>query len=770
MRSSRRLHLLLGAALLLPDLARAAAAREPSPPAALEQIVVTAKRRRQAIENVPQTVDVVRAAELQRLNIVAFQDVQQLVAGLQLSDNGGRGQNISLRGITYDPDTTANPAVDTYVNEVPLSQTSSAFQDLYDIDSVDVLRGPQGTLRGRTSPAGAIIVDTKRPAMQGWDGALTQTFSDDGLFQTQAAVGAAIVPDRLAVRLAGLFDQNDLYQTRSLATGQRDFNLQHSGRITLEARPANGVDLVVVHQESNDRTRELFGVSGNGAFGPILPAQNLSVLPGPYIFYNRTSLTTVQATQKFGSSELAYTGGYQSVRDEFQEYADKGGLFPHFNNGSQRLGQSVGTLSQEVRYQSSGDTRFTYLGGLYYLHQDASAAVFTPSEIVFAPNPGGMYPGATPIANIDATVRIPQLVTDYAMFTDESYEVTPDDVIEGGLRWQFEKQYRSSGYTVVLPFGLGTQSQQLVSPGNQHEEYRAWTGLASYTHHFTRDLALYASYGQSFRPGGIVLGISLPLPEKFLLFKPETSSDFEVGSKARLFDGRVRMSADIYHQTYVNYIGRENNIFTSANGQSGPQSITTNGNAIAQGAEASLSAFVTDAWRVDADTTYTDARYDHARLPCNDYAGTGAPNTNGVPRVTGSGVTSNCTTTATLGAPNWYLSLNSEYDMPVSRLATAFVRGLYSFTPANRLALQSTSQDPRNIASFYVGARAPAGSWEAFVFVKNAFGVNGSTNLFGEQFDSGFTTAGQPVNYDTRYGSSVIVHPRQVGVSLTCRF
>ena len=119
------------------------------------------------------------------------------------------------------------------------------------IDSVDVIRGPQGTL-ARPYLAGrrdhcryeAAI------AMQGWDGALTQTFSDDGLFQTQAAAGAAMVPGQ-AGRAAGraVRSERSVWQTRSLATGQRDFNLQHSGRITLEARPANGVDLVVVHQE-----------------------------------------------------------------------------------------------------------------------------------------------------------------------------------------------------------------------------------------------------------------------------------------------------------------------------------------------------------------------------------------------------------------------------------------------------------------------------------------------------------------------------------------
>ena len=757
----------------------ATACAQAAEPAAIEQIVVTAKRRAQKLQDVPQTVDVVRAEKLRRLNIVAFQDLQSVVAGLQLSDNGGRGQNISLRGITYDPDTTANPAVDTYVNEVPLSQTSSAFQDLYDVESVDVIRGPQGTLRGRTSPAGAILIDTKRPALQGWDGTITQSFSDNGLFQTQAAAGAALIPNKLGVRIAGLFDQNGLYRTRSVATGQRDFNLQHSGRITIQARPTDTLDIVLMHQQSNDRTRELFGVSGNGTFGPITPSQNRSVLQGPYIFYNRTALTTLTATQSFGGSQIVYTGGYQAVRDEFQEYADKGGLFPKFNNGSQQLGQSVGTLSEEIRYQSIGQTRLAYMGGLYYLHQDANANIFTPSEIVFAPNEGGPYPGATPIANINANVTIPQLVTDYAIFTDESYKITPNDVIEGGLRWQYEKQYRASGYTVVLPFGLGTQSQQLVSPRNQHEEYRAWTGLASYTHSFTKDLSIYANYGESFRPGGIVLGISLPLPENFLIFKPEKSSDFEIGTKALLNNGRLRLAADIFHQTYVNYIGRENNIYTTL----GYQSITTNGNAVAQGFEASASTFLTNAWRVDANTTYTDARYAGARLPCNDFAGTGSPNTNGPPRITGTrvagtsvtgtrvtstGVTSLCTTKGTLGTPNWFLSLNSEYDVPISGQLIGFVRGLYSFTPASRLTLQATGQDPRNLTNLYIGAHTSA--WEAFLFVKNAFNVTGSTNLFGEQFDSGYTTAGTAVNYDTKYASSVILHPREVGISLTYRF
>src|ERR1700733_7947815 len=145
-------------------------------PGQLEQIMVHAKKRRQNVQSVPQTVDVVGGVTLKHLALTQFQDLQSLISGLTLSDNGGQGQNISLRGITYDPDTAANPAVDLYVNEVPLSQTSSAFQDLYDMDSLEVIRGPQGTLRGRTSPAGAILMETKKPDMDGWNGYVQQIF------------------------------------------------------------------------------------------------------------------------------------------------------------------------------------------------------------------------------------------------------------------------------------------------------------------------------------------------------------------------------------------------------------------------------------------------------------------------------------------------------------------------------------------------------------------------------------------------------------------
>jgi iron complex outermembrane receptor protein len=764
------------AAALLGGAARAADTVAPQPAAAsptgqgpvLEQIIVTAKKRSQNVQNVPQTVDVVGGTTLKKLNVLQFQDIQSLVSGLTLSDNGGQGQNISLRGITYDPDTAANPAVDIYFNEVPLFQTSSAFQDLYDVQQVEVVRGPQGTLRGRTSPAGAILIDTVRPDLDKWGGYVQQVFATDGQVQTQLAAGGPIVRDKLAVRIAGLFDQNDVYDTHDETTGKTDFNLQHSYRMTVTMKPTDALDVVLTQQESNDRTRELFGVTGDGTDGAISPAANLAVEPGPYLFYDRTSLTTLQANYHFDANELSYVGGYQSVKDEFQEEQDKGNLFANFYSGAQQDNEGLEQFTQELRFQSSGEQRLGYMVGAYYAHQDAIVGVFTPSEYLFVPAATKL--GVAPLAIVDADVKIPDLTTDYAIFTDETFKVTPDDVIEGGLRWQLERQYRSSTYVAYIPeiFGGGIAERNvLISPQNQKAEYRAFTGLFSYTHHFSSKISIYTSYGESFRPGGVVLGNSLPLPEQFLLFKPETSYDFEIGAKSELFDGRVRLNADIFHQAYSGYIGRQPNLLTNL----GYATLTTNGNAIARGAEFSADAFVTDDWRLGLNMTFDDSHYDNARLPCNDFNGSGSPNTDGPPHVPAGQTVAYCTVNASLGEPNWFVSANTEYDVTVNDRMQAFVRALYTFTPRNHLGLQDVNEDPRNIANIYLGLRGSAG-WEGYFFVKNLFDTVGYANLFGEQYDAGFKlpNTSNNVDYDTGYRSSAIARPRQFGLSLSYRF
>ena len=161
--------LLAGASLCV--LATTAVAAQPPPPSAaaaapenatLGEIVVTARRRAESLQEVPQTVNAVTAETLQKLNIRQFQDIQAVVPGLSLSPTPTGYQNAaSLRGVSFDVNTGAQPTVAFYLNDAPV-QLSFLFQSMFDVGQVEVLKGPQGTNRGISAPSGAPSEKTSR--------------------------------------------------------------------------------------------------------------------------------------------------------------------------------------------------------------------------------------------------------------------------------------------------------------------------------------------------------------------------------------------------------------------------------------------------------------------------------------------------------------------------------------------------------------------------------------------------------------------------------
>jgi iron complex outermembrane receptor protein len=172
-------------------------------PGEMQEVVITASKRRESIQSVAMSVDAVTAAALQKMNVNQFADVEKLSPGLVLDPADGRGQNVSLRGVAFDPDTGASPTVQVYWNETPIA-TSDAFRSIFDIGRIEVLRGPQGTLRGQTSPAGAITVATQLPNVDAVEGMIGQTWGTHALWNTQAAINVPLIKGKLAVRVAGV--------------------------------------------------------------------------------------------------------------------------------------------------------------------------------------------------------------------------------------------------------------------------------------------------------------------------------------------------------------------------------------------------------------------------------------------------------------------------------------------------------------------------------------------------------------------------------------
>jgi iron complex outermembrane receptor protein len=140
-------------AIALPQLCWAAEAQQQAPaPASANEIIVTATRQEQTLQDTPMAVDVVTSDTITKLNVFDAKEIQNLSPGLQLTNNDGRSNVATLRGVTFDPDSGSSPAVEIFLNEVP-TDAQTVFTAIYDVGQIEVLRGPQGLFRGRTSPA-----------------------------------------------------------------------------------------------------------------------------------------------------------------------------------------------------------------------------------------------------------------------------------------------------------------------------------------------------------------------------------------------------------------------------------------------------------------------------------------------------------------------------------------------------------------------------------------------------------------------------------------
>ena len=175
----------------------------------LEKIIVTAQKRSESIQDVPSSVNVIDGDALKDFNVFSFTDLDALTAGLNITSFNGRSGRIDLRGIDYNPNSAAEATVTTYWNQA-IVDSNAVFQQMFDIQRVEVLRGPQGSLAGRTSPAGAISIHTARPNLEEIEGEIRATVADNDGVNTQIAGSFPLIPGELAVRIAGVYDESDL--------------------------------------------------------------------------------------------------------------------------------------------------------------------------------------------------------------------------------------------------------------------------------------------------------------------------------------------------------------------------------------------------------------------------------------------------------------------------------------------------------------------------------------------------------------------------------
>lgn len=720
-------------ALATMALAGAASAQQAAPAgetADSGEIVVTAQRRSEALEKTPVAIAVVSGDTLARQAITSERDLQFATPGLTVRASQNDNQlNYSLRGQTVDAYTSSLPSVLPYVNEVQVGGAgSTAF---YDLQSVQVLKGPQGTLFGRNSTGGAVLFTTAKPTedLSGYGAIRYGRFND---FQVEGAVSGPVAGDSVLVRVAGSYRNRDGYQ-RNIFYNEMLGKVDRLGlRFSLSINPDGPVsnDLVVDYFRANGTSISpvvtyVVPVADNVPGNPFVP--NNVFFPdlvafgaaqdarGPYVVdvdsvsKHRTRKWIVSNVTSFelnDDTKIRNIFGY--VRSKYFDAGDIDGTrFGIDGRGNAATGAFGGDglieqVSNELQLLGNlMDGGLEYVVGGYY--SDSKEHLRNTSFIL---NGLGVPP------QINAGTTTSKSLAGYGQATLDTglagFKLT------AGLRYTSEKvaferdaddQWLAPAFDPFFADGRFVRTQE--------DRFKKVSWTVGVQNQVTPDLLLYANTRRSFRSGGF--NFHGPPTPGFANtsggeFRPEIATDIELGAKFRGDAGGmpVRLNLAVYNM-WVKDLQRANYvaIYGALAG------ITVNvPKAKISGFELDGSIKPTDWLTLGGNLNYTDARFTDNQVPV---LGT-------------DGGTSFATFDTYPDTPKWSGALYADVTVPVSSGWDLTLHGDVFRQTSNYYSSTGRSLNPGTLipaytlANFRVGIEESAGSgWSFAALVKNAF-------------------------------------------------
>lgn len=726
---------------------------------AANEIIVTATKRPEAVQDVPLTVNVVTAETISDLHIQNTIELTRIVGGLSLTQTSPSEQSISLRGIKMPSGGgPSSPTVESYVNEVPIT-VFDAFATTLDLGQVEVLKGPQGSTRGRPAPSGAITYATQRGSFTDFDGYATGTLSDHDGRRVEGAVGGPI-SENIAFRVAGVYDYNGLTEVRNINNGESNYQETYVARGTLSFQLGDRFSADIMGQythQDGDFYRQIEGTApcagdqggavlvSSVACGQTFTLEDKVALtsranPNRY----RGTLVTANADYELTDNlDVVYVGGYNDTRYFTELSFDFAGIgaaqVPSYLN----VLTNRRAISNELRLQSSGDGPYNFIVGGFWLNIKQDGLL---NFIPFTPPAG--------VPNDSKT-------NEYGLFTSQELAITDSDKIRGGLRYS----------STTIHNNLTGVSRN----------YDAITWDASYQHEFSPDVMTYITYGNSYRPGSGGIGnspVAGVIPTSFGNFEDEKSRSLELGLKSQWFDGMVTLNIALFDQKYDGYITSQFNIACTgvpnpnglafatrdgtATGQNCFGTMTGNGDAVSRGVEVELNVNPLRGLNIGGIFTYTNAHFDDAELPCNDYNGDGVLDVDGVPRVQQGRYVSLCRNSDPLGSlPKISFTTRSSYEFNVGNVP-AYIRA-NTFTRSSSFFPQTGATFPGyTTVDGSVGAYSPDETWELSLWVKNLF------NVVQQDTDGGPWTIFGNVPSGLRIGT--VTNDRELGVTVRKTF
>lgn len=690
-----------------PNPAANAAATDPSGPG-LQDIVVTAEKRAGSLQRTPISITALGGKDLATAQVRALTDIQTLVPGFQIGSSIGVAQlNIRGIGISTVIAPSSESAVAVNLNDVYVSRTISQLAGFYDIASVEVLRGPQGTLYGRNATAGSVNIRTNMPTseLSGFGRIAVGNYNS---LNVEGAVSGPLAGDKLTVRIAGMIDDHSGYGKNIVSGNQIDDHHARAVRATLVAKPVSWLKATLIgeyfHERDNGAALHYFGASQLTGLPGTTGQLPTSIVRGGIEPDNirdiargidpRFRLSTVGVTGilegYLGPLTLKSITGYRYqnayVRTDLDGSSVLGGFY--------ELSEKAHQTSEELQANYS-NSRLTATVGLYYFNELDTG---DPSDVVatggFLGLPGDLYDFVVTRSTTRTIAK--------AAFGQATYKLTDALSVTAGLRYSEEKKTLDQRLAVGFPPYLGTGKNPDPASVFFPAKFHSLTPKFGVQYQLDRKTLLYATYSKGFKSGGF----DPTAPGQ--AYQPEKLTDYEGGIKTTFLDNKIRANVGGFYYDYTNL---------QVNQVIGTSSITTNaGTARIYGAEAELSAVPTDALKLDVSLSYLHARYEkyigietaQPLLVNVDFRGNRLGN-----------------------APTWKIHAGAEYDIAMAngklapRLELDYSSKFY-FDPGN---LDILSQGKFTKLNAFLTYNSDA-RWHVMAFIKNITNKTTKTSAF----------------------------------------
>lgn len=708
----------------------------------VDEIIVTANRREQSLQDVPQSIAAISGDSLERLRITDFGDLQRTVPGVSFTEsNSTRGQAISVRGIGTSTSYSEGieSSVGIVIDGVPVGRQGGGLTDLADVERVEILRGPQGTLYGKNASAGIISIITKQPTrdFSGYASASYGQYNDTNL--RLRISGPLAANGDVRALLSGYYNHvdgilEDILQKKDF-NGRNEWGLR--GKIAADLSPTA---TFLLSGDFSKRNVACCYVSTREAtpFWSSLELPN-GIIASPENRKSQVSSPIDQNQRTWGVSgefNADFAGDYKFTsitayrRWITNDAVDGDGTFL-------RLVEPVGyglrqrQFTQEVRIASPSGRAVEFVVGGFYFKQrtDSQVAAILSGQLIGLPTVTFINQGRTKVDT-----------ENYAVFGDITLRMSEDFRIFGGARVTHEKvSYDFRRDPATPPLVLFPVVSVVTLSGSTSDTALSWRAGIQYD--VDDEVMLYGLVSRGYKGGGFNLGTTVNTPPAII--NPEIPTNFELGLKSEFFNRMLTVNLTGYYTRFRDF--QSESLTISPATLRLVYDIRNAGRLSTKGVELEVSAAPTKGLTISGALAYTDAKFDEfSAAAC--YAGQvtiGQGCVQARDPVTGAlvpNVFSQDLSGKTLPlSPRWAYSANVRYETPVLSEINAFVQVNWSWRDK---AQSQQNQDPRKILPSYGLLDASMGlvsgrGWTVSLWAKNLFDKNYVPLIIDTPFDAG---------------------------------